>query len=162
MKLTDKRRQEIVEETQRTGKMNLFPNELEEMMKEFPLYSRDGKREKAKVLVKFFNASGSGTWIALEGDKEGEDIEFFGYCCITDWEYGYFTLKELQGLQDKGFMIEIDLYSTGETLEDFLKQEGQWEEYKATFLKDDEEEEEEWFTTERKLKFTKIFLYCKN
>ena len=30
MKLTDKRRQEIVEETQRTGKMNLFPKELEE------------------------------------------------------------------------------------------------------------------------------------
>ena len=142
MKLTDKRRNEIIEEAQKTGKMNLFPKELEEEMKNFPLYSQDGMKEKAKVLVKYFNASGIGTWIALEGSKEGDDTIFFGYCCLTEWEFGYFSLNELQELQNQGYLIEIDLYSSGETLEDYLKQEGQWEDYKATFLDDEEEEEE--------------------
>ena len=143
MKLSLERIKEIQKETQKTGKMNLLPEELKEEMKKFPLYSQDGKKEKAKVLVKYFNASGPGTWIALEGSQEGEDITFFGYCSISEWEYGYFSLNELQELQKQGYLIEIDLFTNGETLEDFLKQEGQWEEYKATFLDDEEREEEE-------------------
>ena len=122
MKLSLERIKEIQKETQKTGKMNLLPEELKEEMKKFPLYSQDGKKEKAKVLVKYFNASGPGTWIALEGSQEGEDITFFGYCSISEWEYGYFSLNELQELQKQGYLIEIDLFTNGETLEDFLKQ----------------------------------------
>jgi hypothetical protein len=143
MKLSEERRTQIIEETQKTGKMNLFPEELKEEAKNFPLYSQDGKMEKAKVLVKYFNPQGVGEWIAIEGSQEGEDFTFFGFCCLSEWEYGYFTLNQLKELQDKGIPIEIDLYTTGETLEDFLRINGEWENYKETFLKDDEEEKEE-------------------
>ena len=139
MKLSDERRKEIIEETHKTGKMNLLPKEVEEMMNQFPLYSQDGLKEKAKVIVKYFNPEGVGEWIAIEGSQEGDDTTFFGYCCLTEWEYGYFSLNELKELQNKGIPIEIDLYTQGETLEDFLKINGQWEDYKETFLKEEEE-----------------------
>lgn len=142
MKLTDKRRQEIIEETQKTGRMNLFPKELEEQAKLFPLYSQDGMKGQAQVLVKYFNPLGAGTWIALEGSPEGDDFTFFGYCCIQEWEYGYFSLNELKQVQESGIPIEIDLYCDNCTLEDELKNQGQWEEYQSIF-EDDEEEEEE-------------------
>ena len=143
MKLSDERRNQIIEETNKTGRMNLFPDELKEQAKDFSLYSQDGLKEKAKVLVKYFNPQGVGEWIALEGSPEGDDFTFFGFCCLTEWEYGYFTLKQLTELQDKGIPIEIDLYCEGKTLEDMLKINGEWEDYKETFLKDDEEEEKE-------------------
>ena len=139
MKLSDERRNQIIEETNKTGRMNLFPDELKEQAKDFPLYSQDGLKEKAKVLVKYFNPQGVGEWIAIEGSQEGDDTTFFGYCCLTEWEYGYFSLNELKQLQDKGIPIEIDLYTQGETLEDFLKINGQWEDYKETFLKEEDD-----------------------
>lgn len=141
MKITETQRNELIKETHEKGKMNLLPDFLKEQFKDFPLYSQDGKKEKAQVIVKYFNPMGSGTFLALEGSPEGEDFVFFGYCYITEWEYGYFSLKELQKLQDQGHLIEIDLYSNCKTMKDYLEEIGVFEEYKRTFLDDEEEEE---------------------
>ena len=49
--------------------MALMTKELENKFKKYPLYSQDGKMEEAKVIVKYFNPCGAGTWLITEGEK---------------------------------------------------------------------------------------------
>lgn len=69
--------------------------------------STDGQGDSAKVIVKFFNPSGSGTWYATEFD--GED-RFFGLVCgLGQDELGYFLLSELSSVKGPfGLGIERD------------------------------------------------------
>lgn len=142
IKFTDERLKEIIEETNKNGKMNLLPEELKEELKKYPLYSQEDKGLQKDLLIKYFNASGVGTWIVFEGQPEGDDIEFFGLVNLAEWEFGYFTLNQLKELQNQGHLIEIDLYSEFKDLEDFLKQENLEEEFDYLFKNDDEEEED--------------------
>lgn len=142
IKFTDERLEEIIEETNKNGKMNLLPEELKEELKKYPLYSQEDKGLQKDILIKYFNASGVGTWIVFEGQPEGDDIEFFGLVNLAEWEFGYFTLNQLKELQNQGHLIEIDLYSEFKDLEDFLKQEHLEEEFDYLFKNDDEEEED--------------------
>ena len=75
------------------------------------LYATDGNDE-AKAIVKFFGGSTS-TYYAFEFD--GID-NFFGHVDLfgDGGEFGYFSLKELQGLRFEpfGLPIERDLYTT--------------------------------------------------
>ena len=142
IKFTDERLKEIIEETNKNGKMNLLPEELKEELKKYPLYSQEDKGLQKDILIKYFNASGVGTWIVFEGQPEGDDIEFFGLVNLAEWEFGYFTLNQLKELQNQGHLIEIDLYSEFKDLEDFLKQENLEEEFDYLFKNDDEEEED--------------------
>lgn len=58
--------------------------------------------------VKFFSPDSGWTWYAIEFD--GEDI-FFGYVEGLEKEFGYFSLKELEGIRGPwGLRIERDLY----------------------------------------------------
>ena len=50
--------------------MKLWTKELEQKAIKFPLYSQDGKGKRAKVLVKYFNPYGTGTWIITEAEKQ--------------------------------------------------------------------------------------------
>lgn len=87
--------------------MKLMTKELEEKFKRYPLYSQDGKGKDAKIVVKYFNPFGRGTWLITEGEKqEDSDWLFFGYCHIFCWEWGYVSLSELESV---GY-IERDLY----------------------------------------------------
>lgn len=140
IKFTDERLKEIIEETNKNGKMNLLPEELKEELKKYPLYSQEDKGLQKDILIKYFNASGVGTWIVFEGQPEGDDIEFFGLVNLAEWEFGYFTLNQLKELQNKGHLIEIDLYSEFKDLEDFLKQEHLEEEFDYLFKNEEEEE----------------------
>lgn len=92
--------------------MELMTKELENKFKKYPLYSQDGKMEEAKVIVKYFNPCGSGTWLITEGEKQSDgDWLFFGYCHITDWEWGYVMLSQLQEIKlPLELGIERDLY----------------------------------------------------
>lgn len=74
------------------------------------LRSQDGKDPKdVRVIVKFFNPYGAGTWYATEFDPA--DRLFFGYAKITDGELGYFSLDELASVRGPfGLGIERDLY----------------------------------------------------
>ena len=95
----------------------------DEIRGKFPkLYSQDGKpAQEIKVIVKFFDPTGSWTWFAVEGEpvcnQEGKEIDFqfFGYVRGLEDESGYFTLNELKHAKDgltglRAVPIERDLY----------------------------------------------------
>lgn len=49
--------------------MKLITKELEKLFEKYPIGSQDGLGGKAKVIAKFFNPTGVGTWIITEGNK---------------------------------------------------------------------------------------------
>lgn len=106
--------------------MKLITKEIEEKMAKYPYGSQDGKSpEDIDVIVKYFNPTGVGTWIATEVvEKNDEDIIFYGVAELgSDYEWGEFSLKELESLQlPFGLSIERDLYC-GNKLSDLLSKE---------------------------------------
>jgi len=50
--------------------MNLLTEEIKRKFKEYPLYSQDGKGMDSKVLVKYFNPCGRGTWLITEAEEQ--------------------------------------------------------------------------------------------
>ncbi|MBP3800421.1 MAG: DUF2958 domain-containing protein [Clostridia bacterium] len=95
--------------------MKLLTKELEEIFAKYPLGSQEKLGGKAKVIAKFFNPVGVGTWLILEADKlENGDYEMYGYANLGDdemAEFGYINLSELQNLKlPLGLTIERDLY----------------------------------------------------
>ena len=90
--------------------MKLMTKEIEKRLEKYPLYSQDGKEEKA-VVCKFFHPWGGWTWYVLEGNKfENGDWEFFGYVEGDFSEFGYFTLSELESVRVMGLGVERDMY----------------------------------------------------
>lgn len=127
--------------------MKLMTKELEKEFEKYPLGSQDGLLGQAKVIVKFFNPMGVGTWFITEAEKQEDgDYEMFGYCHLGDdelAEFGYVMLSELQAIKGPlGMGIERDLYLSKDcTLIEALKQTSmQVPDY---LLKDVEEENEE-------------------
>lgn len=95
--------------------MKLLTKELEKIFEEYPLGSQDGLMGKAKVVAKFFNPIGVGTWLITEAEKqENGDYLMFGYCHLgyDDLaEFGYVSLSELENIKlPMGMTIERDLY----------------------------------------------------
>lgn len=95
--------------------MKLVTKEIEKLFEKYPIGSQDGLGGNAKVIVKFFNPVGVGTWLITEGNKlENGDYEMFGYCHLGDdecAEFGYVYLSELENLQlPLGMKIERDVY----------------------------------------------------
>lgn len=114
--------------------MKLLTEELKKKFEEYPLYSQEGKSGDAKVIAKFFNPMGQGTWLITEGDvirdEQGniEDVEMFGFVNLMGMEYaelGYVSLNELQSIKlPFGLTIERDLYYPKDiTLRDACQQE---------------------------------------
>ena len=89
--------------------------ELEKQFEKYPIGSQDGLLGNSKVIVKYFNPIGAGTWLITEGDKlENGDYELYGYCHLGDdqnAEFGYVMLSQLEELQlPFGLKIERDRY----------------------------------------------------
>lgn len=95
--------------------MKLMTKNLEEKIINYPFGSQDSKGYDAEVIIKYFNPVGSGTWLITEAEKQNDgDYLMFGYCNITDWEWGYVSLRELESIKlPLGMKIERDLYSNG-------------------------------------------------
>ena len=110
--------------------MNLMTKELEKLFEKYPLGSQDGLGGQAKVIVKYFNPVGVGTWFVTEGNKlDNGDYEMFGYCHLGDDEYaelGYVMLSEIEKLNlPFGHNIERDLYLSKDcTLVDAIREVG--------------------------------------
>jgi hypothetical protein len=66
-----------------------------------------------EAVVKLFNPVGAGTWFLFSMDDNGRA---YGWAKISDGEYGYVDVNELQEL-DVGFYlgIERDIHFTGDT-----------------------------------------------
>lgn len=110
--------------------MELITKELEEKFEKYPIGSQEGLGGNAKVIVKYFNPVGAGTWLITEADKlENGDYMMFGYCHLGDnemAELGYVLLSQLKELElPLNFTIERDLYMReGLTLVDAIKLQG--------------------------------------
>lgn len=111
---------------ERKNKMELWTKEIEQKAKEYPIGSQDGKGENAIVLVKYFNAFGSGDWIITEAEQQEDgDWLLFGYCHICEWEWGYVMLSEILNTKVSvlgcKFPLERDLYvKENATVKDLL------------------------------------------
>lgn len=109
--------------------MKLLTKELEKKFEKYPLGSQDELEGNAKVIAKFFNPSGAGTWLITEASKEGNDWTMFGYVDLGDRKFaelGYISLNELQSMKVPpfGLGIERDLYFPDDiTLSDACKEE---------------------------------------
>lgn len=103
--------------------MQLLTKEIEKKLEKTPYGSTDGQGMSAKVIVRYFNPVGSGTWLITEGEKQEDgDWLLYGYCKIFDWEWGTVMLSELASVRlPLGLGIERDLYAEG-TVEELVKQ----------------------------------------
>jgi len=94
--------------------MKLLTKKEEKLFEKYPLCSQEGKGNDAKVIAKFFNPIGAGTWLITEGEKQGDDYLMFGYCHIYEWEWGYVRLSELKNAKlPFGMSIERERYDSG-------------------------------------------------
>lgn len=91
--------------------MKLVTAQMEKILAKYPLYSQEEKGKEADILFKFFAPVGASTWYILEGEKQGDDYNFFGIVFNGEEnEYGYFSLNELQRIRlPFGLRIERDL-----------------------------------------------------
>lgn len=95
--------------------MKLLTAEIIKNLQKHPFGSQEGKGNDAEVIVKFFGGYAA-TWLVTEGEQnEDGDWEFFGKVTLYgdgEWEWGYFTLKELQEIRFPpfGLPIERDMY----------------------------------------------------
>lgn len=103
--------------------MKLITKDIEKKMTKYPLYSQDGKGEKAKCWLKFFLCYGDFTWYVTEAEKqENGDILFYGQVLANGQkEWGYFTLNELKELRTPyGLGIERDKFWYEQTIEEII------------------------------------------
>ena len=102
--------------------MLLMTEELEKAFEKYPLGSQEELLENAKVVVKYFNPCGAGTWLITEGEKQ-EDGNWllYGYCHLFEWEWGYVMLSELEDIQlPFGLGIEREIYGGYETVKEYI------------------------------------------
>lgn len=106
--------------------MKLLTKEIENSLPK--LYSQEKKEPKdVKVVLKFFDPTGSWTWYVTEGEKQEDgDYLFFGFVDGFEGELGYFTLNELIGAKEgatglQSLPIERDkFWNTETTLEEVM------------------------------------------
>lgn len=103
--------------------MKLLTEEIIRKFRSFPIGSQQEKGMNAKVLVKYFNPIGAGTWLITEAEQQSDgDWLLFGYCHICEWEWGSLLLSELENIQlPFDLRIERDLYTQSNTVSDEVK-----------------------------------------
>lgn len=103
--------------------MKLLTKEIIKKLRKYPLGSQEGLGLNAKVLVKFFNPVGRGTWLVTEAEEQPDgDWLFFRYCHIFEEEWGEFLLSDLTSVKlPFGMGIERDIYAAeGKKVADYL------------------------------------------
>ena len=103
--------------------MKLITKEIENKLLKSPLYSgEETPIEERKIIVKFFNPCGAGTWYVLEAEKQEDgDWLFYGYVDLLEKEFGYFTLSQLEEARlPFGLKIERDLYFKNRMLKEIM------------------------------------------
>lgn len=106
---------QIVRANDKIPGMKLLPREIRNKLP--PLYAQDGKGGKAIAYLKLFTPDSGFTWWITEGspvkDEKGNEVDFhfFGLVDGHFREFGYVSLKELEGVRGPmGLPIERDLH----------------------------------------------------
>jgi len=88
--------------------MQLLTDEIKNNLP--PLYSTENtSTNDKKVVCKFFNPIGAGTWYVVEGEEQEDgDWLFFGLVKILESEWGYFSLRELEIIELVNFGLGIE------------------------------------------------------
>lgn len=85
----------------------LITPQLAEALKNYPLYSQDGKGKEAMCIAVL--SIGNIKWFVLEGQQEGNDITLFAIVCgIYETEYGYVSANELESIEVNGYEYGLD------------------------------------------------------
>ena len=85
-----------------------FPDEVRNALP--PLYAQE-KEKDPTVHLKLFCPWNQWTWLATEGEQQGDDFIFFGYVIGQEREWGYFSLNELSSVTGPfGLKIERDIH----------------------------------------------------
>ena len=75
----------------------LITPQLAEQLKQYQLYSQDGKKKDAICQCVFF--LGNLRWYVLEGQPEGDDFTLFAIVVgFAETEYGYASIKEMESI----------------------------------------------------------------
>ena len=82
----------------------LLTPHLEEVLKDYPLYSQDGKGKEAVCIAIF--AIGSVRWFILEGETERDDTLFSASSSVDGGRVWLYSLNELSE-------VELDLTAQG-------------------------------------------------
>lgn len=92
----------------------LMTKEVETLLGKYGIYSQEKKPfAEKKVLVKFFNPYGVGTWIITEGEKqENGDWLLHGFCELGNgYEEGDVMYSEIRDYRNRlGLGLERDQY----------------------------------------------------
>ena len=100
-----------------------------EVLNTFELQGDTSQMEASdiKVIAKFFNPVGAGTWFAVQ--YYPEDRTFFGYANLGDSrfaELGYFSLDEMESIRlPFGLGIERDIHFGSYSLQDVINKKGE-------------------------------------
>lgn len=83
------------------------------------LYSTENIKDPP-VKIKFFVPWNNWTWYVTEGEKDGDDVRFFGLVDGHEKELGYFVLSEMMEVRGPGGLtIERDLHFGDHKLSEF-------------------------------------------
>lgn len=95
---------------------HLLPDSLRKTFADkYPLGSQeDLPTSEKKIVAKFFFPAGRYTYYVVEGEPEGSDFIFFGYCLSFLGEeydeWGYVSLSEWLSLRKGPFHMERDIH----------------------------------------------------
>ncbi|MBM6840776.1 DUF2958 domain-containing protein [[Clostridium] spiroforme] len=93
--------------------MELINKQIEKKLNQYGLYGQENIGFDSKILVKYFNPYGYGTWLITGAEQiEDDDWLLFGFVSLLTNEWGYVMLSELESLKLAGQipLIERDLY----------------------------------------------------
>ena len=83
---------------------------LAEQLKDFPLYSQDGKQKDDTCVCVF--EIGLIRWYVLEGQPEDDDFTLFSIVVgMAETEYGYASVKEMEDIKMDGSRYGLGMLS---------------------------------------------------
>lgn len=101
--------------------MELLNDQHRKVLKQYPLYSQDGKKGEAVAIMRMFVTGTPATFYITEANLESGEL--FGVSNMEQgdgWVYGYFSLDELESIDmySGTAHTEVDAYFTPTKLKD--------------------------------------------
>lgn len=103
--------------------MKLLTNEIKKQLPKIYATESIPLKDK-KIICKFFNPCGIGTWYVVEGQQEEDDFIFWGLADLHEQEFGYISLNELESIRlPFGLKVERDINFENKLIKDVWRRE---------------------------------------